>query len=157
MSVWPFLWGLCAVLGLVSVVSKHRRAWQALAAIFAAYVSVKAMSLVFGDHGIYLAAGALIWAITARAVFRLGHTTPSRIILLSTLCYFWAAGSGAPRIVGSIPFVVSDLLMVAAMVWIGRHGIASLISRTGVLDHGGNRDMRLHSNRITVSVQKTPR
>ena len=105
-----------------------------------AYITVKAMSGVFGSHDIYLAVSALIWAVTAATVFRLGSTTASGIMILSVLCYFWANLTGAPRVVGSIPFVASDVLMVIAMVGIGWNGVAGLTDRALDMVRGGDRD-----------------
>ena len=101
-----------------------------------------------------MSAGALIWAIAATAVYRLGHTTPSGIVVLSALCYFWAASSNAPQVVGSIPFVVSDILMVAAMVWIGFSGIRAFIG--GIFDVVSSRirDSHLSGNADVSTLPK---
>lgn len=141
--VWPYLWGLCASLTAVCIIARLDRAWRALACIMAAYVAYHALSYPFGAHDLYLSAGALIWVIAAHAVFRLGHTTPSGIVVLSALCYFWAASSNAPQVFGSIPFVVSDLLMVSAMVWIGFSGIRAFIGRVFNVVSGCIGDSRL--------------
>lgn len=138
-AIWPYLWGLCAFLALVSWLTSQAGPTKALLSILAAYLAVRVSSMVFGGEGIYLAIGALIWAATAMAVYRAGFATVSCIIAASALCYYWAAFVGAPRVVGSVPFVTSDVLMVVAMVWIGSDGLAILSSRIVHLGGSGIR------------------
>lgn len=135
--IWPYLWALCAVLCLMCWTTSQSAASRALCAILAAYVAVRVASGAFGDHGIYLALGALFWTATAATVYRTGFAASSGIIMASALCYFWANLSGAPRVAGSAPFVASDVLMVIAMVWIGWHGVASFYGRALSLAFGG--------------------
>lgn len=142
-AIWPYLWLLCSVLVLTSLGARLAVSAQALLAILTAYVSTKSIGFVFPDGTIYLSLGALIWAITATTVLRLGHSTASGMILLSALCYYWASWYEIPREVGSPPFVVSDVFMVVAMLWIGWHGVVICVGRIASMANVGNRDNRV--------------
>ena len=104
-------------------------------------------------------AAALTWAYCARFVFGKGYATVSGIVASSALCYFWAAIAGSPKVVGSIPYVISDVLMVAAMVWIGANGIRANISGlSDMVKRGGGsryRDIGVH-NQAQVTHKGAP-
>jgi len=131
---------LCGALGVICWATSQTDAARALGVIMCAYVAVRINHAVFAGSDIALAVGALIWAIAATSVFRLGSTTASGIMVASALCYFWAKASSAAIEVGSAPFVASDVLMAVAMVWIGWHGIGVISSRALDLVGGGWRD-----------------
>lgn len=139
-AVWPILMALSAVLCLLSAATSQHKAARSLAAVFCAYVLIRLSHMAFPGHDIALAIGAFIWASVAAVVCRIGNSTSGGIIVLSALCYFWAKAIGSPVSIGSVPFVLSDLLMAFAMVRIGWHGISIITSRALdlVLSGGGN-------------------
>lgn len=151
MTVWPFLWGLSAVLALASHVAADKRATRALLVILAGYILTRTAHEVFGEQQIYLAIGALIWGSTAAWALRLKFTTCGGLIALSALCYIWANSFDAPRVFGSLPFVASDVLMIAAMVGIGRNGLVSFWDGVCNLDWSINRDSR-NANRCHMAA-----
>lgn len=128
-AIWPYLWLTCGTLAGLCCLTSQRKATHALLAILSAYVAVRVAVTILEQDPTANAVGAFIWAATSTAVFRLSFRGCSGVIALSALCYFWANFSGAPRVVGSIPFVASDLLMVAAMVGIGWDGVACFLHR----------------------------
>lgn len=138
-AIWPYIMGLCAVLAVAAWAGRDLSASRSLCAVLVALVAIRAASYVYGDSSAYTALAALIWAVTAMHVFRSIGATASSILVLSALCYFWANYSGAPRVVGSLPFVVSDVLLVAAIVWIGSSGICAFYQRTLNLGRSGDR------------------
>lgn len=147
-SIWPYLWLLCSVLILTSLAANLVGPTRALITIIMACIVVRILGLVFVDGNLYLSLGSLVWAMTATTVLRLGHTTASGIILLSALCYYWASFNGVPRVVGSPPFVASDALLVAAMLWIGWHGVVVCVGRAISMVAIGTRDNRVRDNMV---------
>ena len=151
MTVWPLLWGLCASLALASHVAVDKRAARALWVVLAGYVLTLGSHAVFGEQPIYLAIGALIWGSTAAWALRIKFTTCGGLIALSALCYLWANSFDAPRVFGSLPFVASDVLMIAAMVGIGRNGLVYFWDGVCNLDWRFNRDIR-NANRCHMAA-----
>ncbi|QLB38242.1 hypothetical protein phiGT1_30 [Sulfitobacter phage phiGT1] len=129
--------GLCAFFAVTSWVARDIAATRALCAVLIALVVLRGVSTVYGDNSLYMAIAALVWAVTAMHVFRTGNPTSSSILVISALCYFWTSYTDAPRVVGSLPFVASDVLLVVAMVGIGSSGICALYQRTLDLGRGG--------------------
>ena len=155
MTVWPLLWGLCASLALASHVAVDKRAARALWVVLAGYVLTLGSHAVFGEQPIYLAIGALIWGAVASLALRLRFTTCGGLIALSALCYLWANSFNAPRVFGSLPFVASDVLLVAAMVGIGRNGLAYIRDGIRDMDWGNGRDSRDPNHNRVASISKT--
>lgn len=155
MTVWPLLWGLCAFLALVSHVAADSRALRAFLAIFAGYVLMHLNVKVFGGQSIHIAIAALIWGAVASLALRLRFTTCGGLIALSALCYLWANSFNAPRVFGSLPFVASDVLLVAAMVGIGRNGLAYIRDGIRDMDLGIGRDSRDPNHSRVASISKT--
>lgn len=160
MTVWPFLWGLCAILALASHAADDTRAARALLVVLAGCILTRINHEIFGGQQIYLAIGALIWASVAGLALRLKFTTCGGLMALSALCYLWANSFDAPRVFGSLPFVASDVLMIAAMVGIGRNGLVSFWDGICNLDWGVNRDSN-HAGHCRMAAdtesQKGPR
>lgn len=160
MIVWPFLWGLCAFLALVSHVAADTRAARVLLAALAGYILMRLNGEIFGGQPIQLAIAALIWGSVAGVALRLKFTTCGGLMALSALCYLWANSFDAPRVFGSLPFVASDVLMIAAMVGIGRNGLVSFWDGICDLDLRVDRDSN-HPGRCRMAAdtesQKGPR
>lgn len=135
--------GLCAVLCVISLLGRDNPSTRALYAVLAALVALRAVSALYGDSSAYMAIAALVWAVTSIHVFRESSPVAGGILAMSALCYFWANYSEAPRVVGSMPFVVSDVLLIVAIVWIGSSGICSFYQRTLDLARSGGG----HNNR----------
>jgi len=156
-AIWPYIMGLCAVLAVVGWAGRDIPASRALCGVLVALLALRLTSSVYGDSSLYLAIAALVWALTATHVFRSGNTAAGGILVLSALCYFWASYTNAPRVIGSVPFVVSDVLLVTAIVWIGSSGICAFYQRTLDMGRGvgGYRDSSAGVHSQVVS-KKSP-
>jgi len=119
--------------------------WRIPAAIvFGAYLMMQAKKAIFSDDSLAFAVAAAIWIISAGAIQRQLRYNPtqmhrkltgiSALLTAAGLCYFWARVTGAPREFGSLPFLISDLAVIAAMLIIGREIGAVIINRIRVLD-----------------------
>tara|TARA_R110000850_G_scaffold152818_1_gene276069 strand:+ start:4521 stop:5012 length:492 start_codon:yes stop_codon:yes gene_type:complete len=158
-AIWPYLMALAAGLFLSSAIAKYSSAARSLLCILATYAATRGINAAFGTEWVADGIAALTWAYCARFVFNKGSTTASGIIAISALCYFWAAIAGAPKVVGSIPYVISDVLMVAAMVWIGANGVrANIGGLSDMVKRGGGgryRDIGVH-NQAQVTRKGAP-
>jgi len=154
-AIWPYIMGLCSVLAVAAWAGRDLSASRSLCAVLVALVAIRAASYIYGDSSAYMALAALIWAVTAMHVLRSGNATASGILVLSAVCYFWANYSGAPRVVGSAPFVVSDVLLVAAIVWIGSSGICAFYHRASDMVSGGGGYRDSPASLRSQVVQKT--
>jgi hypothetical protein len=105
-----------------------------------------------------LSAFAIIWLVAAilSATIAPKKYGISTLLLGVSLCYLWARMVSAPWVFGSIPFVISDLLALAAMLSIGwglRHDI---ITRVNHLErHSIGRGFSLGANCDIVAQEST--
>lgn len=141
-AIWPYLMLLSAVLAAVCAFTSQQATARALLAIIGAYACVRINAAVFAGTDLYHPLGALIWAICAAYVFRSGFAAGGGIIAASALCYYWAKLVEADRVIGSAPYVASDILAVIAMVWIGGGGIGVFLGKIFDVDCREHRDLR---------------
>lgn len=119
MAVWPFLLGLSAIVAGMAIVAGGARWIVPACAILASYLTVRAFVAVGvpSPSTIY----AMIWLVAATAI--LAHNWKnygiSTMLTASALCYLWAKAAGVAAAFGVLPFVLSDLFALAAMVIIG--------------------------------------
>lgn len=139
MMIWPYLMGLSAVVTLVAALSRQMPLTKAAGAILAAYFAARILKAGVPPE-FQLVAFAALWVSVGGFVLRqCGLVVPALLLVVCSLCYLWARLTAAPWVVGSVPFVISDILAVAAMLWIGG-AAAHVLIRDGYL--GGNSDRR---------------
>ena len=137
MAVWPFLMGLSGlVLAMALVAGRARYAFAAFA-IFCAYCGARVLDAIGVPAPSTI--DALIWIFAASAIF--AHSREnygiSTLIAASALCYLWAKAAGANAEIGVLPFVLSDLFALAAMLFIGGGVCRDFIGRISDLVRGG--------------------
>ena len=136
MAVWPFLMGLSGLVLAMALISGRKRYSFAAFAIFASYCTVRLFVSVGvpSPSTIY----ALIWIFAASAIF--AHSREnygiSTMLAASALCYLWAKAAGASAAFGVLPFVLSDLFALAAMLFIGGGVYRDFIGRISDLVRG---------------------
>jgi hypothetical protein len=155
LPVWTILWGMSLSLMAASFWVGSAWAARTASAIFAAYVAVRIVDGFPISGELQILCFAAIWVIASCFVPLGGagdNVSPLIVracMALAGACYLWARLTGAPRVFGSAPYVVSDLLLIAAMLLIGwplRHDIRSaFVARHGGWDLG--RDSCLRSIR----------
>jgi hypothetical protein len=158
MPVWPFLMGLSALVLCLAMFAKNAPAMKVAGVIFCAYIAGRAVKMAGDDF--QLSAFAIIWLLTALAAVTINPARYgiSLLLLGVSACYLWARVASAPWVFGSMPFVVSDVLAVAAMLSIGwglRHDIIDRIDHLGW--HSAGRGFSLGSNRAIVAAQAQAR
>ncbi len=134
LPVWAVLWGMSLSLTAASFYAGSAWAARTSVAIFGAYVTVRIFDNLPISGELQLLCFAAIW-VGASCFVPLGGSGDKvapllvrALMALAGACYLWARLTGAPRVFGSAPFVVSDLLLIAAMLLIGwtlRHDIRS--------------------------------
>lgn len=129
MSVWPFLMALSLAVLSMAAVAGGRRYIVPAAAIFGAYIATRGLvaSGVPLPHTSY----AIAWI--SAAFFTIAHSLKNyEISLMLTgvaACYLWARAASAEAYFGSMPFVVSDLFAIAALLSIGSGARHDFIGR----------------------------
>lgn len=139
MAVWPFLMGLSGVvLGMALIAGRARYSFAALA-IFCAYCGARLLDAIGVPAPSTI--DALIWLFAASAIF--AHSREnygiSTILAASAMCYLWARAAGAEAAIGVLPYVLSDLLAIVAMLAIGGGVHRGFIGRVRDLVRVGNR------------------
>ena len=134
MPVWPFLMGLSALILALAVFAKNAPAMKVAGVILCAYIAGRVVKMAEVDF--QLSAFAIIWLVAAilSATIAPKKYGISTLLLGVSLCYLWARIVAAPWVFGSIPFVISDILALAAMLSIGwglRHDIIFRIGDLG--------------------------
>lgn len=116
MPVWPFLVTFAALCLAWGAHRGDRDAVIALAAMLGGYAATRALVSVYGDARLDIQL-ALIWIAVAHVsvAFTQLRVFPSCAALIG-LCYFAAWYTAAPREFGSWPYVIADILAVAAMI-----------------------------------------
>lgn len=134
MPVWPFLLALAVTVFIAGLVMGQRRAASVAGVMVCAYVAGWLLKMSGTEYD--LSGFAVIWICAAAICLTLRDYGISAILLAVSACYVWAWAVGAPWEIGSLPFVVSDILAVAAMI--------SLIAgmRHANRDHSVGRDFR---------------
>lgn len=127
--VWPFLMGGSALLLVASSVVGNGWATRSSLVILAGLLAVRAKNFIFIGSDLSFVVGASIWVICAVAIPRqvvyngrqvMAPSSQISLLLVAVgLCSMWARVVNAPRVFGSPPYVVADLLLVAAMLVIG--------------------------------------
>lgn len=107
---------------------------RAALAVVAAYLAARLISAGLPLPWDLLAFGAL-WVSVGGYVARQGHPISGGLLVACGLCYLWARLTGAPREVGSLPFVISDILAGVAMLFMGGRAVGALVG-CGVLGGG---------------------
>jgi len=110
-------------------------------AILGCYVLVQIVKHLPISSDYYPVICAGIWVIASGSITRRFLHSDSNVaalmyaipvlVAMSALCYLWAGVSNAPREKGSVPYVVSDVLMVVAMLLTWWTFNAQLIDRIG--------------------------
>jgi len=137
MMVWPFLLGLSVIVAGMAVIAGRGRYIVPALAILGAYLTVRLFVSVGvpSPSTVY----ALIWIFAATAI--MAHNWRnygiSTILALSAMCYLWARAAGVTAAFGVLPFVLSDLLVVAAMLWIGGGVWNGFVGRISDMVRGG--------------------
>lgn len=122
--------GLAAVLLAGSLIARASWAARFFSIILGAYVATHYVKFSLPNNselfpvvfaGIWVSASSLMWSVVrdcpnpAKRRFLFSKS----FISLSGICYFWADISNAPRAFGSPPYVLADVLAIAAMITIG--------------------------------------
>lgn len=103
---------------VVSVIVSLRHDYRPAAAILLALVAMRFTGLL--DYQERLIASAVVWFVAASYIVNQCRASlVAFFVLASGLCYIWARLTLAPIEFMSLPFVVSDILCVAAMVFAG--------------------------------------
>lgn len=116
MAVWPFLMGLAGLaFALALLLGLHR---VTLGAILGAYLAGRFVKATFDDGGNQIIAFAVIWMCVA-GLDAISRQPDTKTVILSgvALCYFAAWLLQSPWVIGSWPFVLSDVLAVVAIFW----------------------------------------
>lgn len=151
--VWPFLMGFSALLCVGSIWAREWR-FSALV-ILIAYSAMQFKKVTYdGDEWAFVVSAA-IWICAAAAIqrqivyastqMRKCLTCISGFLASAGLCYFWAKLTSAPREFGSLPYLVADLAVIAAMLIIGRSICAGIYTGNWFLGRTGFRGDALHS------------
>ena len=112
--------------GLVVLAGLHGEGLRAAIAILGAYCVARLIV-----HGLPLPWELLalfaLWVAVGRYVARSGFSNAGGLLIACGLCYLWARLTGAPRVVGSLPFVASDVLAGVAMLMMGGRFCAAFV------------------------------
>ena len=137
--VWYYLMSLSVLTLAISAVSGHALAIFTSSAILFCYAMVQVVKQLPINSDYYPVVCAGIWTIASGSILRrflhrgsnvsaLMYAVPV-LVALNALCYLWADISNAPRVKGSPPYVVSDILMAVAMLLTWRMFNAQLSDR----------------------------
>jgi hypothetical protein len=131
-AIWPYMMAMAASVAILSAIAGD--GVRAALAVFGAYVAARLISagLPFPWD---LVAFAALWVAVGRYAVSQGHPISGGLFVACGLCYLWARLTGAPREVGSLPFVVSDVLAGVAMLLMGGRAVGALVG-SGVLGGG---------------------
>ena len=130
--IWPLLMALAATVGIACLAAGHRPQAVSAGEMLLAYAAMRAKSAVFSGSEYESAVSAAIWLAVAVAIQRqLRYVSATIPILLGavSLCYLWARLVSAPKVIGSAPYMVADVLAILALLLIGRRSFVSLAHR----------------------------
>ena len=122
--IWPYMMATAAGVAALSAVAGD--GMRAALAVLLAYIAARLISAGLPVPWDLLAFGAL-WVAVGGYVLRQGLPISGGLLIACGLCYFWARVTGAPREVGSLPFVVSDILAGAAMLLMGGRHVVGIV------------------------------
>lgn len=129
MIVWPYI---VAFIALIAVASRSMVAVSVLAAYLLSQFLPSDLLLKF-----------FLWQLVGTFImFKLREQLPGALVIASGLCYPAAKFFGAEIAVGSLPFVLSDIAAVSAVL-IGSYG--GLVSRLDGKRYMGWADNRRHN------------
>ena len=148
--IWPFIMGLAAIMAVLAFAAGKRADALALLVILTALVAVRAKNAVFLDYAdLRVALGALVWSTAAVALVSRRYTIQGGILAFVALCSLWAQLVEARPVIGSLPYVTADALVVLATAWIGRDGVLTIAGNVADLarrsDRRGHRAARVRS------------
>ncbi|WP_456389068.1 hypothetical protein [Profundibacter sp.] len=116
-----------------------------------AFIGTRVSVSLFTGSQFLLVVQAAIWLMIAVAIPRQRARNVAQVrglIALSVACYPIAKALSIDPAVGAIPYVASDLLVIAALVIIGWRGFAFI--------HGRIRDLVRHYHRRHLADRRGP-
>jgi len=152
MPVWPILMGLSVAVLVVALVARNAPAAKVAGAIFAAYMAGRIIKM--GPDEYQLSAFAIVWLVVAVVSVAVSFNRYGISLMLVgvSACYVWAKLTAAPWVFGSPPFVISDLLALAAMLFTGwgvRHEFVGRVAH--MVRHSNSRGFSLGADRATIA------
>lgn len=155
MAVWPFLMALSATMLAMAAIAGSGRYLVPALAILGAYIATR--GLVASGVSLPHTAYAIVWI--SAAFVAIAHSLQNYGIALMlagvAACYIWARAAGADAHFGSMPFVASDLLAIAALLTIGggvRHDFIGRVRDLG--GYSGRRDFDCLAMRDSMGAEK---
>ena len=128
--IWPYMMGGAALVVALSALAGL--SLRVPLAILGAYVAGRLI-----DAGLpvplSLLAFAALWVAVGGYAARQGLPISGGLLIACGLCYLWARFTGAPHVVGSLPFVVSDILAGVAMLLIGGKALVAMVGTPGLV------------------------
>ena len=150
---------LAAAVALSCLVAGHRPQAVSAGLMLLAYVAMRAKSAVFLASEYDNAVSATIWLAAAVAIQRqLRYVSATIPVLLGavSLCYLWARLTSAPKVIGSAPYFMADVLAVLALLLIGRRSFVSLAHRVADMARNSRRRGAIGNSRSHHQVAETP-
>ncbi len=157
--IWPFLMALTVVVGASCLAAGHRPQAISAGLMLLAYGAMRVKSAVFLASEYDNAVSAAIWLAAAVAIQRqLRYVSATIPVLLGavSLCYLWARLVSAPKVIGSAPYMMADVLAVLALLLIGRLSFVSLAHRIADMARNSRRRGAIGNSCSHSQVAETP-
>lgn len=167
--VWPFLMLFSALLAAVSGWLRDGLFFRCAIAILAGLVGSRLFNQVPISSDLQILLISANWIVAASAIPRVTATQSQfwrhilfirSFLALNGLTGLWARVTDAPRVVGSLPYMSGDILLIAAMLLIGwslRHEFIGRLSELSARGRGmvGNSAFRAGGSVVNKENRNT--
>jgi hypothetical protein len=167
--VWPFLMGLAVSMAALSYWLGNGHFVRSALIILAGLVSIRFYDAFPISSDLLILLISATWIVAASAIPRVTATQSQfwrhilfirSFLALNGLTGLWARVTDAPRVVGSLPYMSGDILLIAAMLLIGwslRHEFIGRLSELSARGRGmvGNSAFRAGGSVVNKENRNT--